>query len=440
MDVSFRLFGKEVLGLSGGSKRESRARVAPFSLTDPDSIFAQPTAARVNVTPKSAMALSAVFRCYSLFSTSVGMLPLKINTRTPEGAIVPFEDSPVYDLIVNNASASMAAAVWRETMTMHALGWGNGYSVIRRDGNGYPTKLDLIKEPGNTIIVEEQGELFYIFPELKGDDRLHNAADVFHLMDLSLDGVKGMNRILTLREAVGGAMGAQNYANSIFGTGGAKRVALVYPPGQKVDDDVEERMLDTWKEKYGSGEAHKAGRPATLRAGMDVREIGMDPDAAQLLESRKFSVSEIGRIFGVPLHKLGLTEGQSNKGIEQAAREWLDDGLMPWLTKFEREVNRKLLVPVKGKKGFAKFNVSAMLRGDSAARMNQYRQLYYLGAMNANEIREKEDMPPVDMGDRYMMQQNLIPADMVEEAQKAKNAKYAGSAGEGTEGKSNEKE
>jgi HK97 family phage portal protein len=161
--------------------------------------------------------------------------------------------------------------------------------------------------------------------------------------------------------------------------------------------------------------ALNSGKPAIFEAGMDSMRIGIDPKDAQLLESRAFGVEEICRWFRVPPFMVGHSEKSTSwgTGIEQQQIGFLQFTLRPWLTRIEQGINTMLLTPAEQGRYYAEFNVDALLRGDSAARREMYASATQNGWMSRNEVRAKENMPPIDGGDTYTVQSNLIPIDQL---------------------------
>jgi len=395
------------------SKRSSLVR-----LDDPEGwnkLFGETTnTAGINVTPDLALNLTAVYACVSIISRTIGLLPFNIMRKLPGGGSEVLRGDRLHFLINRRPNGMIKSFTWRETMIAQALLKGNSYSIIRRDTNGYPMAFNLIQYPSNTNIREVDGELFYRFPELN-QDWIHSY-DVIHIKAFTAGknkGVIGQSPISMLRESISGALVAQRYANQVFSKGASKKLAIKIPAGQKLDDTTEQLMREDWERRHAG--VDNLSSVAFLRGGVDAEEIGISPEDAQLLGSRRFSIQEIARIYNMPLHKLQELERATNNNIEQMAMEFIDTTLMPWAVELETEVNDKAVPFSQWDSVYSRLNLNALLRADSAARSNLYRTLYYLSSLSSNEIRDKEDLPPIEGGDRTFVQRNLIPMDKIDD-------------------------
>lgn len=395
------------------SKRSSSVR-----LDDPEGwarLFGETTnTAGINVTPDLALNLTAVYACVNIISRTIGLLPFNIMRKLPGGGSEVLRGDRLHFLINRRPNGIIKSFTWRETLIAQALLRGNSYSIIKRDSNGYPMAFNLIQYPSNTSIKEVDGELFYNFPELN-QDWIHSY-DVIHVKAFTAGknkGVIGQSPISMLRESISGALVAQRYANQVFSKGASKKLALKIPSGQKLDETTEQKMRDDWEKKHAGMD--NLSSVAFLRGGVDATEIGISPEDAQLLGSRRFSIQEIARIYNMPLHKLQELERATNNNIEQMAMEFIDTTLLPWAVELETEIDDKAVPFSQWDSVYSRLNLNALLRADSTARSNLYRTLYYLSALSSNEIRDKEDLPPIKGGDRTFVQRNLIPMDKIDD-------------------------
>jgi hypothetical protein len=155
-------------------------------------------------------------------------------------------------------------------------------------------------------------------------------------------------------------------------------------------------------------------RIAILEEGMKYQQVGIPPENAQFLESRKFQLGEIARLLNIPPHMLKDLDRATFSNIEHQAIEYVTYTMTPWFVKWEQTCNSKLLLPFERNTFFFEFLVDALLRGDSASRASFYKELFYMGAMSPNDIREKENLNPItDEGaDKYYIQQNMIPMEL----------------------------
>lgn len=210
----------------------------------------------------------------------------------------------------------------------------------------------------------------------------------------------GYSPIALARNAIGLALDCDQYGSSFFANGAAPSGVLKHP-GVLKDP---QKVRDAWEKAYGgAGNSHKT---AVLEEGMDYQPISMTPQDSQFLETRKFQLEEIARLYRVPLHMIGDLDHATFSNIEQQSLEFVQFTLMPWLTRWEQEIQRSLLLPQEERRYFAKFNVDGMLRGDYNSRMQGYATARQNGWMSANDIREREDenrIPAEEGGDLYLV-------------------------------------
>ena len=231
-------------------------------------------------------------------------------------------------------------------------------------------------------------------------------SDMLHIPGLGFDGLVGYSPIAMAKNAIGMAIACEEYGAKFFANGAAPGGVLEHP-GTIKDP---QRVRESWQSTFGgSGNANKI---AVLEEGMKYTPIGISPEQAQFLETRKFQINEIARIFRVPPHMVGDLEKSSFSNIEQQSLEFVKYTLEPWLVRWEQSIQRTLLSPEEKKRYFAKFNVEGLLRGDYASRMSGYATARQNGWMSANDIRELENMdriPAEEGGDLYLINGNMLP-------------------------------
>ena len=229
---------------------------------------------------------------------------------------------------------------------------------------------------------------------------------MLHIPGLGFDGLVGYSPIAMAKNAIGMAIACEEYGAKFFANGAAPGGVLEHP-GTIKDP---QRVRESWQSTFGgSGNSNKI---AVLEEGMKYTPIGISPEQAQFLETRKFQINEIARIFRVPPHMVGDLEKSSFSNIEQQSLEFVKYTLEPWLVRWEQSIQRTLFSPEEKKRYFAKFNVEGLLRGDYASRMNGYATARQNGWMSANDIRELENMdriPAEEGGDLYLINGNMLP-------------------------------
>ncbi len=233
--------------------------------------------------------------------------------------------------------------------------------------------------------------------------------EVLHIPGLGFDGLIGYSPIAMAKNAIGMSLATEEYGASFFANGANPGGVLEHPG---VIKDIQ-RVKDSWNAAYrGSGNAH---RVAVLEEGMAFKSIGIPPEQAQFLETRKFQINEIARIFRVPPHMVGDLEKSSFSNIEQQSLEFVKYTLDPWVIRWEQALRQSLILPSEKPWLFVKFNLDGLLRGDYQSRMTGYATARQNGWLSANDIRELEDMnriPAEAGGDLYLVNGNLLPMAM----------------------------
>ena len=230
--------------------------------------------------------------------------------------------------------------------------------------------------------------------------------DVLHIPGLGFDGLVGYSPIAMAKNAIGMAIACEEYGAKFFANG-AQPGGVLEHPGTIKDP---QRVRESWQRSFGgSGNANKI---AVLEEGMKYTPIAISPEQAQFLETRKFQINEIARIFRVPPHMVGDLEKSSFSNIEQQSLEFVKYTLDPWVIRWEQSIMRSLLTPEEKKTYYAKFNLDGLLRGDYQSRMNGYAIGRQNGWMSANDIRELENLdriPTEEGGDLYLINGNMLP-------------------------------
>ena len=398
-----------------------RGRDAPVNKTAGSaySFFLGTTASGKRVNERSAMQMTAVYSCVRILSEAVASLPLQFYRYTDTGGKEKAVDHPLYFLLHDEPNPEMTSFVFRETLMTHLLLWGNAYSQIIRNGKGEIVALYPLMPDRMTVDRDKQGRLYYEYTVYDSDDvngrngtdaeaagktvRLH-PSDVLHIPGLGFDGLVGYSPIAMAKNAIGLAIAAEEYGSKFYANGAAPSGVLEHP-GTLKDPS---RVRESWQATFGG--SSNANKVAVLEEGMKYTPISIAPNEAQFLETRKFQIDEIARIFRVPPHMVGDLEKSSFSNIEQQSLEFVKYTLDPWVARWEQVMVRALLTPEEKKRYFFKFNVDGLLRGDYQSRMNGYATARQNGWMSANDIRELENMDriPEELGgDLYLINGNM---------------------------------
>ena len=365
------------------------------------------------VTERSAMQMTAVYSCVRILAEAVAGLPLHVYRYTKDGGKEKAIDHPLYLLLHDEPNPEMSSFVFRETLMTHLLLWGNAYAQIIRNGKNEIVALYPLMPNKMTVDRDENGQLYYTYYR-GNDEAIKNKelavtlrpSDVLHIPGLGFDGLVGYSPIAMAKNAIGMAIACEEYGAKFFANGAAPGGVLEHP-GTIKDP---QRVRESWQSTFGgSGNANKI---AVLEEGMKYTPIGISPEQAQFLETRKFQINEIARIFRVPPHMVGDLEKSSFSNIEQQSLEFVKYTLDPWIVRWEQSIMRSLLLQSEKKDYFVKFNLEGLLRGDYQSRMNGYAIARQNGWMSANDIRELENqdrIPAEEGGDLYLINGNMLP-------------------------------
>lgn len=377
------------------------------------SFFFGGTTSGKAVNERSAMQMTAVYSCVRILAEAVAGLPLHLYRYTDNGSKEKAIEHPLYRLLHDEPNPEMTSFIFRETLMTHLLLWGNAYAQIVRNGKGEVLGLYPLMPNKMSVDRDTDGKLWYTYtrstdeaPTMKGSTVKLHPYDVLHIPGLGFDGLVGYSPIAMAKNAIGMGIACEEYGARFFANGAAPGGVLEHP-GTVKDP---QKIRDSWNSVYrGTGNAHKV---AVLEEGMKYTPIGISPEQAQFLETRKFQINEIARIFRVPPHMVGDLEKSSFSNIEQQSLEFVKYTLEPWVIRWEQSIMRALLTEDEKKTYFAKFNLEGLLRGDYQSRMNGYAIARQNGWMSANDIRRLENLdqiPKEDGGDLYLINGNMLP-------------------------------
>ena len=366
------------------------------------------------VTERSAMQMTAVYSCVRILAEAIAGLPLHVYRYNSNGGKEKAIDHSLYLILHDEPNPEMSSFVFRETLMTHLLLWGNAYAQIIRNSKGEVMALYPLMPNKMSVDRDENGQLYYQYlrstDEIGGKNEtvILKPTDVLHIPGLGFDGLVGYSPIAMAKNAIGLAIATEEYGAKFFANGAAPSGVLEHP-GTIKDP---QRVREAWQSQFGGSQ--NSGKIAVLEEGMKYTPISISPEQAQFLETRKFQINEIARIFRVPPHMVGDLEKSSFSNIEQQSLEFVKYTLDPWVIRWEQSIMRTLLSPDEKKKYFVKFNLEGLLRGDYQSRMNGYATARQNGWMSANDIRELENLdriPAEAGGDLYLINGNMLPLD-----------------------------
>jgi len=363
-----------------------------------DALGVRESKTGVNVTEDTAMKFGAVYACVRIIAETIASLPLNVYRRVGEGK-EKAPDHPLFDKLHNKPNEDMSSFNWRETIMYYLLLRGNSYNQILRKRGGdldqlYPLAYDDMK------VKIKGGKLLY---EYKDEEMPREK--VFHIVGLSSNGVLGKSPIALARETIGLGIALEEFGSRFFAN--STNVGGVAQHPGKLSDEAYENLKKSLSEEYqGLGKSHKL---MILEEGMTYTRISIPPNDAQFLESRKFQLEEIARIFRVPLHLLQNLDRATFNNIEHLGISFVIYTLLPWLRRIEQAININLFSEQERKEYFAEHVVDGLLRGDFKTRWEGYAIARQNGILNADEIRSLENMNPLEgeQGKTYTIQLNM---------------------------------
>ena len=364
------------------------------------------------VTERSAMQMTAVYSCVRILAEAIAGLPLHVYRYNSDGGKEKAIDHSLYLILHDEPNPEMSSFVFRETLMTHLLLWGNAYAQIIRNSKGEVMALYPLMPNKMSVDRDENGQLYYQYLRSvdevggKSETVILKPTDVLHIPGLGFDGLVGYSPIAMAKNAIGLAIATEEYGAKFFANGAAPSGVLEHP-GTIKDP---QRVREAWQPQFGGSQ--NSGKIAVLEEGMKYTPISISPEQAQFLETRKFQINEIARIFRVPPHMVGDLEKSSFSNIEQQSLEFVKYTLDPWVIRWEQSIMRTLLTPEEKKSYFVKFNLEGLLRGDYQSRMNGYATARQNGWMSANDIRELENLdriPAEAGGDLYLINGNMLP-------------------------------
>ncbi len=352
----------------------------------------------------TALSVSTLYACIRNVSEDIAKIPLKVYKKDGDSR---FEQSghPMARLVGFQPNPDMDAMSFRETMNAHAMGWGNGYAEIQRDGFGNPVALWPLR-PDRVKVYREKGtqKVFYRVSTKEGKQVDIWAVDIFHLHGMGFDGLVGYNIVALAAQAIGSAIAMDKFAGAFFGNGMHVSGNLTHPTN--LSDEAQKRLKAQMEADFTTAdESHKL---LVLEEGMKFEQNSIDPKASQMIETRRFSVTDFCRWMRVPPHKVADLSRSSFSNIEEQNIDYVQDGLLGWIKRWEMALWSKLLTPAEQNAGlFFEHSVDGLLRGNIKGRTAAYKIFWDRGIMSINEIRALENLNPIPGGDAHFVPINF---------------------------------
>jgi|AntRauTorcE11897_2_1112592.scaffolds.fasta_scaffold06408_2 HK97 family phage portal protein len=363
--------------------------------------------------PQNAVSLSTVFNAITLISESVAQLPVAPFESSKKGGRTvkkKLKDHPTYRLIAKEPNQLMSSFDFRRLLQNWALRYDNAYAAIERKGTT-PTALIPIHPTRITQEVENGSVVYEVDSKLTVKGR-----DMLHLIGYSDTGLKGESRIDLLSEALGNARAAEQFARNYFEKG-VSVSGFIKHPGRLKDKEAIARLKESFL-KSNTGKKN-AGGVGVLEEGAEFIPSEVEPEKAQLNETRKVNGLTVAQIFNIPLPLLKYLDKATYNNVEQLDIQFVKYTLAPWLVNWEQELERKLLTDAEKAANniYFKHNIAAFLRGDMASRGKFYESLAKVGAFSPNDILELEDKNGYEGGDVHVVSPGAQTVEQIQESE-----------------------
>ena len=366
------------------------------------------TSSGESITESNALTIAAVWAAVRVLAETVASLPINVHQQLPSGRTALAIDSPVQRLIHDQPNEETTSFIFRETAQGHLGTWGNAYAEIERTMDGTPVALwGLSPRPHDTKPVRRKdvdNKIWYLVREVGVEDRWVKSRDMLHIPGFGFDGLMGYSPIRMMREPIGVGRAMERYAGELFAND-ARPNGVVTVNGKMGDDQYERAKKDFNQDSSEHGSRH---RIQVLEGGATFAATQMNPEDVQMIEARRFSIEEIARAYRIaPTLLQDLTHG-TYSNITELGRQFIVYTMMPWLKRWEAEINRKLLPPDQ----FAKFNTRAFLEGDPKQQSEYFKSLFMVGGMTVNRMLELLNENTIGPeGDVRFVPANMIPLD-----------------------------
>lgn len=371
---------------------------------------------RAGVTADRALAIDAVYACVNLYARTIASLPLILYRKGSNGK-VRANDHPLYSLLHNEPNPNMSSHTFRKLLEASLKLYGNAYAWIEFD-RYYQVKA-LWPLQSNSVVAQRSmrtGELFYDAVLYDGMTRRFRAYEMLHVPGLGFDGISGRSPIRQFAETMGLNIDMKAYGRKFF-QNGARPSGILKHPGS-LSEEAQRRLTKSFERRYSG--VDNSNKTMLLEEGMEYQPIGISPEEAQFLESRKFGVNEIARIFGVPPHMIADLEHSTFSNIEQQDLNFAKHSILPECVNWEQELMRKLLNDAEREQYEIEFNMEGLVRGDMQSRYQAYAIGRQWGFLTADDIREKENMGHVESGDKTYAPLNMISSELADQYWQAK--------------------
>lgn len=392
-----------------GANTEKRSSIQNPEQWFLDWINGGASVAGQRVTPETALKVSAVYAACNLLSRTMGSLSLGFFEKTKDGGSIEISDTTEAITLTAEPHPFYNDYDFRSTAMLHLCLRGNHYSRLYFDRAGRVNKIEMLN-PDSVYPFIYKDKLYYNSVK-DGKEQILMPGEVLHFKNFSDDGIMGKSPIAYARETIGMSLAASEYASVMYENGGGLRGVVEYPSMLKDGqvDELRKHFINVMKNYKDTGSV------GVLQNGAKFTQLALSPKDAQFIENAKFTVADVARFYGVPLHLIGDLERSTNNNIEHQGIEYVMHSIRPIVKSWEAEINRKCIRSIDKGRNFFRFNLDSLLRGDSAARSEYYAKMLNLGVYSLDEVRRLENMNPIEggAGKIHYMQVNMTTLDNI---------------------------
>jgi HK97 family phage portal protein len=359
-----------------------------------DKFLDRPTSSGISVTETVALGIPAVYACIRVLAESIASLPLITYERLPNGDKQRATGFSLYPILHDQPNPIMTSLELRELLMGHLCLRGNAYCLIERISGEVVALWPL--HPDRVTVEVDGRELVYTYQN-DGQEKKYRMVDIMHIRGLSSDGILGYSPLALLRDSFGHAKAISDYSANYFKNDASPGGILSTP--NALSAQAVAGLRESWTKGYtGSGNHHKV---AILDNDLKWQSVGVSPQDSQMIESQKFSVVEIARVFRVPLNLVMDYERSTYSNVTEQNRSFLTHTLQPWLERVEQAIHKSLLTESEKTRYFVEHLTQNFLKANTKERFEAYQIARTTGFMSVNEIRQLENMNSVEGGDTY---------------------------------------
>jgi len=349
-----------------------------------DALEGRETSSGVNITESVALGIPAVYACIRVLSEAIASLPLIVYERFPDGDKERARDFSLYKLLHDAPNPLMTSFELRELLVGHLCLRGNAYCYIERDQGEIVALWPL--HPDKVTVEVSGRELVYKHSN-DGVEKIFPMSDILHIRGLSSDGIVGYSPLSLLKDTFGHCKAVSEYSSSYFKNDASPGGLLVSP--NSLNAQSMSNLRKAWEQGHSGKNRHKV---AILDSGLEWKSIGISPQDSQLIESQKFSVVEIARVFRVPLNLIMDYERSTYSNVTEQNRSFLTHTLQPWLTRIEQSISKTLLTESEKSKYIVEHLTQGFLRADTKTRYESYKIAVDAGFLTIDEVRQLENL------------------------------------------------